>query len=71
MIHLGGARDTSLMFQMAGGTFTDVGVESAGLPLQGCQIVGVTNDAVLRFDAVHRRVACGAMPAQMCNPSST
>jgi hypothetical protein len=59
VIQLHGADYTSLVFEMAGRTFTDVGVESARLALQDGQIVGVANDAVLSLDALHRRVASG------------
>ena len=61
VIHLRRPCYRSLVFEMAGGTLPDVGVESTRLALQDCKIVGVANDAVLRLDAFHRRVAGGAV----------
>ena len=61
VIHLRRARDNSLVFEMAGSALGDVGVKGARLALEDGLVVGVANDAVLRFNALVRRVAGGTV----------
>jgi hypothetical protein len=49
---------------MARNTGGYIGVESARLPLENRQVVCVADDAVLRFDALQRRVAGGAIVSE-------
>ena len=61
VIHLRRARTRALVFEMAGGARGDVGVKGAGLALEDGLVVGVADDAVLRFNALVRRVTRGAV----------
>ena len=61
VIHLCRARDSPLMFEMAGSAGTDVGVKGARLALEDGCVVGVADDAVLCLDTLHWRVARGAV----------
>ena len=61
VIHLRRARHSALMFEMAHGARADVGVKGARLALQDGLVVRVADDAVLRLDSLHRRVASGTV----------
>ncbi len=64
VIHFRRARDAPLVFEMAGSARVDVGVKGGRLALKDGFVVGVADDAVLRFDAFHRCVAGGAVVFQ-------
>ena len=57
VIHFCRAWDSSLMFQMAGGARRDVGVKGGRLALKNGFVAGVADDAIFRFNALHRCVA--------------
>ena len=61
MVHLRRGRDAALVFEVTGSAFSDVRVEGARLALKNRFVVRVADDAVLRLDAFHRRVARGAV----------
>lgn len=56
---------SALVFEMAVFTVADAGMKRRRLTLQERFIVRVTDDAVGRFDALHRRVANRAVVFQM------
>ena len=61
MIHLRRPSDPALVLDMAPAARGDVGVKDSRLALENCDVVGVTDDAVLRFNARHARVASRAV----------
>src|SRR6266568_5439729 len=66
VIHIGGARGSSTMFEMAGRAALDVRVKRGRLPLEQRSIVRVTDDAFASFDSGDWRVTRGAIVLQRC-----
>src|SRR6266568_4313051 len=66
MIHLGGARGPSAMFEMTRRTALNIGVKCGRLPLKKRSIVGMADDAFACLNAFDRRVAGTAVVFERC-----
>ncbi len=60
MVHHDWTNTHALVFDVASGASADIGMKRGRLPLEKGLIVGMTDDALGRFDTVNRRVTSGA-----------
>src|SRR6266536_2342264 len=66
VIHLGGARGSTAMFEMARRAALNIGVKRCRLPLKKRSIVGMADDTFARFNSFDRRVAGCAVVFKRC-----
>ncbi len=64
MVHLRRPRHPPLMFEMAGAARADLGMKGGWLTLEERLVVGMADDAALRFHSFDRRVAGRAIILQ-------
>ena len=66
MIHFRRAGHVSLVFEMAGSALGNVGVKGGRLAFEEIAVIRMADNATLRFDPLHWRVAAGAVMFQEC-----